>query len=334
MNMFGSMRSQLRSVIEWSNPDAGLLFHKWSENGDEIKNASKLIVNPGQGCVFVYRGKVEAVFDQPGTYELKTDNIPFWTTITKILQSFESEYKVGLYFFQTRQFLNEKWGTASPIKYDDPKYKFPVGLRAFGNYSFRIAEPREFFLNVVGVVNDYPVEEFRQVVGSRIGQPLADFLATSQYSYAQIDANREEISAGMKERLTQEFRTLGFEMADFRIEGTSFDDDTTRRIGRIADMSAEAQAAAAAGLDFEKMQQLAALRDAAKNEGGGAAGAGVGIGAGLGLGQMMAGAMGAQGAGAAKDPATRLASLKKMLDGGLITQADFDEQKKRILAEM
>jgi membrane protease subunit (stomatin/prohibitin family) len=334
MNMFGSMRSQLRSVIEWSNPDAGLLFHKWSENGDEIKNASKLIVNPGQGCVFVYRGKVEAVFDQPGTYELKTDNIPFWTTITKILQSFESEYKVGLYFFQTRQFLNEKWGTASPIKYDDPKYKFPVGLRAFGNYSFRIAEPREFFLNVVGVVNDYPVEEFRQVVGSRIGQPLADFLATSQYSYAQIDANREEISAGMKERLTQEFRTLGFEMADFRIEGTSFDDDTTRRIGRIADMSAEAQAAAAAGLDFEKMQQLAALRDAAKNEGGGAVGAGVGIGAGLGLGQMMAGAMGAQGAGAAKDPATRLASLKKMLDGGLITQADFDEQKKRILAEM
>ncbi|MBK7367003.1 MAG: SPFH domain-containing protein [Candidatus Eisenbacteria bacterium] len=334
MNMFGSMRSQLRSVIEWSNPDAGLLFHKWSENGDEIKNASKLIVNPGQGCVFVYRGKVEAVFDQPGTYELKTDNIPFWTTITKILQSFESEYKVGLYFFQTRQFLNEKWGTASPIKYEDPKYKFPVGLRAFGNYSFRIAEPREFFLNVVGVVNDYPVEEFRQVVGSRIGQPLADFLATSQYSYAQIDANREEISAGMKERLTQEFRTLGFEMADFRIEGTSFDDDTTRRIGRIADMSAEAQAAAAAGLDFEKMQQLAALRDAAKNEGGGAVGAGVGIGAGLGLGQMMAGAMGAQGAGAAKDPATRLASLKKMLDGGLITQADFDEQKKRILAEM
>lgn len=334
MNMFGSMRSQLRSVIEWSNPDAGLLFHKWSENGDEIKNASKLIVNPGQGCVFVYRGKVEAVFDQPGTYELKTDNIPFWTTITKILQSFESEYKVGLYFFQTRQFLNEKWGTASPIKYDDPKYKFPVGLRAFGNYSFRIAEPREFFLNVVGVVNDYPVEEFRQVVGSRIGQPLADFLATSQYSYAQIDANREEISAGMKERLTQEFRTLGFEMADFRIEGTSFDEDTTRRIGRIADMSAEAQAAAAAGLDFEKMQQLAALRDAAKNEGGGAVGAGVGIGAGLGLGQMMAGAMGAQGAGAAKDPATRLASLKKMLDGGLITQADFDEQKKRILAEM
>ncbi|MCC6649781.1 MAG: SPFH domain-containing protein [Candidatus Eisenbacteria bacterium] len=333
MNMFGSMRSQLRSVIEWTNPDPNALFHKWSENGDEIKNASKLIVNPGQGCVFVHRGKVEAVIEQSGTTDLKTDNIPFWTTITKFMQSFESENKVGIYFFQTKQFLNEKWGTNSTIKYEDPKYKFPVGLRAFGNYSFRIADPQGFFVNVVGVQQEYTVDEFRQVVGARLVQPLTDFLATSQYTYTQIDGNREEIAAGMKDRLTAEFQTLGFEMADFRIEGTSFDEDTMRRINLIADTSAEAQAAAAAGLNYAQMQQLAALRDAAKNEGG-MAGAGVGLGAGIGFGQMMAGAMGAGQAPAQPpaDPVERLAALKKMLDGGLITQADFDEQKKRILS--
>lgn len=333
MNMFGSMRSQLRSVIEWTNPDPNALFHKWSENGDEIKNASKLIVNPGQGCVFVHRGKVEAVIEQAGTTDLKTDNIPFWTTITKFMQSFESENKVGIYFFQTKQFLNEKWGTNSTIKYEDPKYKFPVGLRAFGNYSFRIADPQGFFVNVVGVQQEYTVDEFRQVVGARLVQPLTDFLATSQYTYTQIDGNREEIAAGMKDRLTAEFQTLGFEMADFRIEGTSFDEDTMRRINLIADTSAEAQAAAAAGLNYAQMQQLAALRDAAKNEGG-MAGAGVGLGAGIGFGQMMAGAMGAGQAPAQPpaDPVERLAALKKMLDGGLITQADFDEQKKRILS--
>lgn len=335
MNMFDGLRSQLRSVIQWTNPDPGVLFHRWTENGDEIKNASKLIVNPGQGCVFVYRGKVEAVIDQPGTIDLKTENIPFWTTITKFMQAFQSEYKVGIYFFQTKQFLNEKWGTNSTIKYEDPKYKFPVGLRAFGNYSFRIADPQSFFVNVVGTADAYPVDQFRQVVGARIGQPLTDYLATSHYSYAEIDANREEIAAGMKDRLTQEFKTLGFEMADFRIEGTSFDDDTMRRINRIADTSAEAQAAAAAGLSYAQMQQLAALRDAAKNEGG-VAGAGVGLGAGIGFGQMMAGAMG-QGQPAATppvDPMEKLASIKKMLDAGLITQADFDEQKKRILSQI
>ena len=82
-----------------------------------------------------------------------------------------------------------------------------------------------------------------------------------------------------------------------------------------------------------EFKQQAALRDAAKIEGG-MAGAGVGLGAGNGFGQMKAGAMGAGQAPAQPpaDPVGRLAALKKMLDGGLITQADFDEQKKRILS--
>jgi membrane protease subunit (stomatin/prohibitin family) len=340
MGLFDGVRRQLRSVIEWANPDPGALFYRWTENGDEIKNASKLIVNPGQGCIFVYRGKVESVITQPGSTELATENIPFWTTVTKLMQAFQSEYKVGIYFFQTKKFLNQKWGTSSTIKYEDPKYKFPVGLRAFGNYSFRIADPQGFFVNVVASASDYGVEEFRQVVGARMVQPLTDYLATSHYTYTEIDANREEIAAGLRDRLTKEFADLGFEIDDFRIEGTSFDEDTMRRINRIADTSAEAQAAAAAGLNYAQMQQLAALRDAAKNEGG-AAGAGMGLGAGIGFGQMMAGTMGSiqqpgapAAAAAPADPVAKLQKLKAMLDGGLISQAEFDEKKKEILAQL
>ena len=340
--MIDGLRRQLRSVIQWDDPPPEALFSRWTDNGDEIKNASKLIVNPGQGCIFVYRGKVEAVLEQSGTTDLATENIPFWTTITKFMQAFQSEYKVGIYFFQAKKFLNQKWGTSNTIKYEDPKYKFPVGLRAYGNYSFRIKDPRGFFVNVVASATDYGVEEFRQVVGARMVQPLTDFLATSKFTYTEIDANREEIAAGMRERLTKEFADLGFEFDDFRIEGTSFDEDTMRRINRIADTSAEAQAATAAGVNYAQLQQLAALRDAAKNEGG-VAGAGVGLGAGIGFGQMMAGTMGAMqqqpqsgaapAAGAA-DPVAKLQKLKTMLDGGLITQAEFDEKKKEILSQL
>ena len=48
MNLVDSIRRQLRSVIEWKDPGKNALFHQWSDNGDEIKNASKLIVGPGQ----------------------------------------------------------------------------------------------------------------------------------------------------------------------------------------------------------------------------------------------------------------------------------------------
>ena len=136
MGLFDGMKNQLRSVIQWVNPQPNALFERWSDNGDEIKNASKLIVGPGQGCIFVYEGKVEGVYAAEGMVELKTANIPFWTTITKFMQAFVSEHKVGIYYFKTTQILDQKWGTNSTIKYDDPKYKFPVGLRAFGNFSF------------------------------------------------------------------------------------------------------------------------------------------------------------------------------------------------------
>src|ERR1035437_8302796 len=115
--MWGTIKSQLRSVIEWKNPSSDAIFEMWTGSGDEIKNASKLIVGPGQGCVFVYEGKVESVYTAQELYELRTANIPFWTTITKFMQGFRSEHRVGLYFFKTSQVANQKWGTPAPAKY-------------------------------------------------------------------------------------------------------------------------------------------------------------------------------------------------------------------------
>ena len=109
MGILDGVKRQLRSVIQWENPDPNALFMRWTDNGDEIKNASKLIVGPGQGCIFVHEGKVEGVYAQEGMVELKTANIPFITTISRIMQSFQSEHKVGIYFFRTTQFLNQKW---------------------------------------------------------------------------------------------------------------------------------------------------------------------------------------------------------------------------------
>ncbi len=336
MALFDGIKRQLRSVIQWQEPGSNLLFEQWRGNGDELKNASKLIVGPGQGCIFVYEGKVKALLDKECLLNLDTDNIPFWTTVAKFMQFFESEHKAQIYFYRRTKILNQKWGTNSPIKYDDPKYKFPVGLLAYGNYSYRIADPKAFFVNVVGAGNDFFIDDFRQIMTSRLAHPLADFLAESRYSYAEIDAHREEIAVAMDTTLQQEFQKLGFEITDFRIEGTGFDEATLTRINRIADLTAEAQAAEAVGLDFARMQQLEAMRDAARNEGGGA-GLGMGLGAGMGMGQTMAETMSADfGGGTAKqhiktDPMEKLAQLKQMYLAELISQDEYAAKKKEIL---
>ena len=294
----GGVRRQLRSVIEWTDPAPDLLIWRWDGSGDELKNASKLLVNPGQAAIFVYEGKVQAVQREPGLTQLTTANVPFWTTLTKFMQAFESEHKASVYFARTTEFLDQKWGTKGAIKYDDPKYKFPVGLRAFGNFSFRLAEPEKFFAGVTSVRHAYAVEEARTALVDRMLTPLTDLLAESSFSYAQIDRNRVELAAALEVGLAQVLSKLGFELTDFRIENTDFDDDTKARIGKIADKIAEAQAInAMSGVEtgslrnFAAVEQLGALRDAARNEGG-VAGLGVGVGAGLGLGQAMVGAFG------------------------------------------
>jgi membrane protease subunit (stomatin/prohibitin family) len=271
--------------------------------------------------------------------DLKTDNIPFWTTISRFMQFFESEHKVGIYFFKTSNILDQKWGTSSAIKYQDPHYKFPVGLRAFGNYSYRIFNPQDFFVNVVGAHNDFYAEDFRKVMGARLMQPIADYLATSGFSYTDIDANREEITAGLYNKLSEAFSKLGFELTDFGIEGTSFDEDTLKRINRIADMTAEAQAAQAVGLDYARMQQLEAMRDAAKNEGG-AAGLGMSLAAGMGFGQTMASAFNQAPPQTAApldntdEAMLKLKKLKQLFEAQLISSEEYAAKKQEILATL
>lgn len=345
--MSNIFNNQLRSVIEWVDPDPEMLFERFTEVGDEIKSASKLIVGPGQGCIFVYEGRVEAVFTEEGVYDLKTDNIPFWTTVKSALYKFESFHKAGIWFFRKADMLNKRWGTPAPVTYSDPKYKFPVGLGAFGNFSFRISQPGEFFQKVVAGANYYPVRDIQKVLLSRITQPMSDYLANAQFGYTDIDKHRNEIAAFCTQAAVPIFANLGFTLLDLRIEGTSFDEDTRSRIGRIADMSAEAQALKELGIDYVQHQQLQAMRDMAKNEGQANMGMQMGMGMQMAnmFGQMMANSTATPqstpqlttsqpAAQPADDPIQKLEKLKKIFDMGLINEQEYTARKQEILSQL
>ncbi|MCX6116750.1 MAG: SPFH domain-containing protein [Proteobacteria bacterium] len=352
--VWGAIKNQLRSVIEWEGAENSL-FENWSTNADEIKNASKLILKPGQGCIFLYQGKMEAVWTEPKLYELKTDNIPFWTTVSKFMQAFQSEHKVGIYFFRTAEMANIKWGTPNPISYEDPKFKLQVKLKCHGTFSAKILEPAAFMANIVMSRAKYTTEEFKELILGRVLAPMGDFLAESQFSYSEVDKNRNEIASGLKASMDEIFAKLGFAMTDFRINGTGFDEKTEKAIEAINSAHVDAQVAAARGMTYFQEQQLKIMQTAAANEGGGMVGTGVGLGAGVALGQNMAstfaGMMGGmqaqppqqgqanQQAGAApvaaaEDPVARLQKLKGLMDSGIISKEEFEEKKKEILSKI
>ena len=74
MGLFEGIKSQLRSVIEWNGSPDDALIWKWDGSGEELKNASKLIVKPGQAEIFLDEGSVKAVHLQSGLFELSTAN--------------------------------------------------------------------------------------------------------------------------------------------------------------------------------------------------------------------------------------------------------------------
>jgi len=334
MGLGDFFKRQLSTVIEWKDQQPELLLYKFPTPTNEVKNASKLIVSPGQGCILVYEGEIKDVLTEEGLFDLQTDNHPFITNLLKIMQFFESEHKLHIYFYRKADIVNQAWGTPSPVKYLDPQYKIPVELGMYGNYSIRISNPVLLFKDIVGSMGEYTANDMRTLLLSRLPQTLVSYLAQSKLSYLDIDATLEHMSADLKVKLNAEFTDLGLELKDFKIQGSSFDKETQQRIGKIADITTENRAAAEGGLSYLEIEKLRALRDAARNEGG-LAGAGLQLGFGMEIGKALDDKKEELSTYSnTVDPVVQLQKLKLLLDEGILTQEEFDAKKKEILSKM
>ena len=335
MGIANLFRNQLSAVIQWQADKQQYLWYKYPTKTDEIKNASKLIVGPGQGAVLVYEGKVVDVLTEEGTFNLKTDNHPFFTTLVNLRQNFESEHKLHIYFYRKAQVTNQQWGTSSPVKFIDEQYNLPVEMGANGTFSYQISDVEHFFKDIVGARTEVSNSEIRDLILGRLSQNIVTTIHKLGYSYNQIDGHLSEIGKELATLLNEETQKLGFTLTDFRVDGTLFAEQTQERIGRIADVTADSQAAQAGGLTYAELEKLRALRDAARNEGG-LSGSGVQMGVGLEMGKQMGAATQLMNERSAADDdlSRRLARLRLLRDENVITDADYEAKKRELLNEI
>lgn len=339
MGLMDLFKRQLSEVIQWQQQDPQILWEKYqSNNDDEIKNASKLIVSAGQACILVYEGKVVDVVGE-GIFNLKTDNHPFVTNLIKLRTQFESEHKLALYFYRTTQQLNQHWGTALPIKYQDPVYQMPVEVGLNGNLSFQLNLSKDSLMQIFGHQAQYTVEAVKKIIVGRISEYMAQTIVDKGYSYAQIDHYLNDISHIMFVRLNLDLSPLGIQLADFKISGTLFDEDTQKRISKVADISTDIQAAEKAGISYAELERLRALRDLAQNEGSGNfAGVGMEMGMGLELAKQFSG-MGAMFSVNAtnlsnENIAEKLRTLKALYEEKLLTEDEYNAKKAELLSKL
>jgi len=278
-----AIRSQFIEVIEWLDDSGNTLLYRFPVQGQEIKNGARLTVRESQAAVFVFQGQIADVF-APGLYTIDGGNTPILSKLGAWMHGFNSPFKAEVYFVNTKQFNDLKWGTANPIMMRDSDFGM-VRLRAFGIYSIRIGDPRAFIKEVAGTNGHFVTEDIEGQLKRTLVSGFSDALAESKIAALDLASNYDELGKFVRGKMTDEFKTYGLELTKYVIENISLPEeveaamDKRTSMGVIGDVGRYAQ-----------FQAADAMRDAAQNTSGGA-GTGAGLGAGFAIGNAMAGAM-------------------------------------------
>jgi membrane protease subunit (stomatin/prohibitin family) len=280
VSLISFLSKQFISVIEWDEPQDGILTYRYPMQDLEIQNGGQLTVNESQAAAFVNEGKIADVFG-PGLHTLSTRNLPLLTDLMNWDKDFESPFKSEVYFFSTRLQIDQKWGTATPITIRDKEFG-AVRLRCFGIYSYRIADPRVFFKQISGTRECYFSADLEGQLRDSILAHITTVFANSGLPFLDLTANQAVLAEKIAELMKPAFAALGLELNQFVVENISLPDELAKvldqRIGMniVGDVGRYTQYAAAESLDL-----------AAANTGGGA-GVGMGLGAGAAVAQVLA----------------------------------------------
>jgi membrane protease subunit (stomatin/prohibitin family) len=301
-------------VIEFMDESGSEMVHRIPDRGPgDFRMGSQVIVRESQAAVFFRDGKALDVFGA-GRHTITTANLPLLTSLLQLGTGGKTPFQAEVYYVSTRQYLDQKWGTPEPIALRDADFGI-VRLRAFGTYAMQIQDPQLFVNKIVGTQGIYETRQIEGHLRSIILTKMSDLLGELGRPVLDLPALYEEIGAGVKAKVQDDFAAVGIELRVLYINNISLPEkvqqaiDERASIGALGGMQAYMQASAAQ-----------AMRDAAQQEGGGLAAAGVGLGAGAGMGATMAQVM-AQ----AMQPQQQAAPVQPQSAGGVSDAAKIQE---------
>lgn len=343
MGLFNWVSNQFIEIIEWLDSSDDTLVWRFPHQNNEIKNGAKLVVREGQVAILIHEGQMGDVF-QPGLYTLTTQNIPVLSSLKGWKYGFDSPFKCEVYFINTTQYLDMKWGTLSPITLRDADLGI-VRLRAHGIYSIKIKpdQATTFFKEIVGTDGHVTTGEIEGQLRGMLVSSFTNAVGNMNVPFLDLAGQYRKIGEICKDEMEAEFTPYGVSLTKFIVQSVSLPPEVQAAMDQRASMGAIGNLN-----QYTQYQAANALREgAASGGGGGASGAMMDMAVGLSMGQMMSNSMGAlapptqapQAPVAAASPsvdslADRLKKLKALLEGGLISDEVFAAKRDSILADI
>ncbi len=280
MSLRDFITKQFIDVIEWVEPEEGILAYRYPMQDREIQNGGKLTVRDSQAAIFVNEGKVADIFG-PGLYTLTTQTLPILTYLRNWDKAFKSPFKSDVYFFSARIQTDQHWGTQNPISIRDKEFG-AIRLRSFGIYSYHLSDAKSFYSKISGTRDLYRVADLEGQLRNTIVAKMTDAFAASQVPFLDMAANQGALAEKISEQLKPAFTEYGLTLDTFVVENLSLPDELQKVLDQRISMNVLGDMG-----KFTQYQVAQAIPIAAANEGGGAVGMGAGLGAGVAMGQAM-----------------------------------------------
>jgi membrane protease subunit (stomatin/prohibitin family) len=346
MGLMDFVKKQFIDIIEWVESGDGTLAWRFPMDDREIQNGGSLTVRESQMAVFVNEGKVADVFG-PGRYTLTTATLPVLTYLQNWDKLFKSPFKSDVYFFSTRQQVDQRWGTTQPVTIRDKDFG-AVRLRAFGNYSYSIADPKLFHTEISGTRERYTTADLDGQLRGLVLQNISNAIASSDIAFLDLAANQLAFAQALVTQLAPEFAKIGIKLEGMTVQNVSLPEELQKVLDQKIGMGM-------VGNDMGKFMQYQTAQAIPKFAEGGGAGGGsgiagdaMGLGAGVALGQVLAQNLQqglqpqpAQAAAAAavvgvkaEDVMATLEKLGELKGKGVITQEEFDAKKAELLKKL
>ena len=205
--------------IEWTDESKDIIVYKVDMKNDYVSKGSVLTVRDSQVAIFAHKGKMADVF-LPGFYKLDTDSIPVITKLLSWKYGFENPFRSDIYFVNTRQFVNFKWGTANPIIIRDKDYG-AVRVRGYGTYSFRVTDAFVFMQELSGTNSTFRTEDISSYIRSIVVSGISDAIGESKIPILDMAGNLMELGNVVKNSMQPAFQKLGMELTNFVFENFS-----------------------------------------------------------------------------------------------------------------
>ena len=279
MGLFKFVKSQLLKNIDWLDDTNNTMVYKFPMEGREIMIGSKLTVRESQVAIFMVKGKIADVFE-PGIHTLVVNNLPILSALLAWPRGFKQPFTADVFFINTKQFTNQKWGTTNPITMRDKEFG-SIRIRGYGSFAFKVSEPTTFLKELFGTNSTFTTESVSNYLKSILVAGISDTIAESKIGALDLACNLLEFNKMAKDQVKEHFENLGLTLTNLIVENISFPEQVEKAIDMRSSMGMLKN-----DMDtYVKYKSAEAIGDAAKNPG--TAGMGTQLGAGMAIGEIV-----------------------------------------------